>query len=343
MLGGNCLKLCLNDICVELSGKNILKNINLEVQEGQFISLLGASGCGKSTLLKTIAGIINQSKGNIYLDGKDANQIPSHKRGTVIVFQDLRLFPHMNVLENIYFSLKMKGIPKNEYISIAEEFLDKVQLSGFETRKIKELSGGQMQRVALARALAAKPNILLLDEPFSSLDENLREDMRQLLLNLQREYKITTVLVTHDRYEALALSDKIAVMKDGEILQYDTPEKIYKNPKNKIVADYFGDNIYLSGIVEDNIFKNDILEFETNKKNGNYSIMFRNKDIKIIKACDLGNAIVENIFFKGNGYEILIRSTTENLAFRLKLNSEHAYNIGEKILLEFDTKNSIFF
>lgn len=343
MLGGNCLKLCLNDICVELSGKNILKNVNLEVEEGQFVSLLGASGCGKSTLLKTIAGIINQSKGNIYLDGKDANQIPSYKRGTVIVFQDLRLFPHMNVLENIYFSLKMKGMPKNEYSLIAEEFLDKVQLSGFENRKIKELSGGQMQRVALARALAAKPNILLLDEPFSSLDENLREDMRQLLLNLQREYKITTVLVTHDRYEALALSDKIAVMKDGEILQYDTPEKIYKNPKNIIVADYFGDNIYLSGIVEDNIFKNELLEFETNKKNGNYSIMFRNKDIKIIKACDLGNAIVENIFFKGNGYEILIRSTAENLAFRLKLNSEHAYNIGEKILLEFDIKNSIFF
>lgn len=343
MLGGNCLKLCLNDICVELSGKNILKNVNLEVQEGQFVSLLGASGCGKSTLLKTIAGIIDQSKGDVYLDGKDANQIPSHKRGTVIVFQDLRLFPHMNVLENIYFSLKMKGIPKNEYISIAEEFLDKVQLSGFENRKIKELSGGQMQRVALARALAAKPNILLLDEPFSSLDENLREDMRQLLLNLQREYKITTVLVTHDRYEALTLSDKIAVMRDGEILQYDTPEKIYKNPKNKIVADYFGDNIYLSGIVEDNIFKNDILEFETNKKNGNYSIMFRTNDIKIIKPCSLGNAIVENIFFKGNGYEVLIRSATENLVFRLKLNSEYAYNIGEKVLLEFDTKNSIFF
>ena len=337
------MKLCLKSIYVELSGKNILKNINLEVEEGQFISLLGASGCGKSTLLKTIAGIIDQSKGDVFLEGKNANEIPSYKRGTVIVFQDLRLFPHMNVLENIYFSLKMKGMPKNEYISIAEEFLDKVQLSGFETRKIKELSGGQMQRVALARALAAKPNILLLDEPFSSLDENLREDMRQLLLNLQREYKITTVLVTHDRYEALALSDKIAVMKDGEILQYDTPEEIYINPKNTIVADYFGDNIYLSGIVEDNIFKNELLEFQTNKKNGNYSIMFRTKDIKIIKACNSGNAIVENVFFKGNGYEILMVSNINDLKFSLKLNSDVPYNIGEKILLEFDIKNSIFF
>ena len=221
------MELSLKNISVALSGEEILDSISLTVDDGAFISLLGASGCGKSTLLKTIAGIITPSSGSVFLNGVCADRLPPHKRGTVIVFQDLRLFPHMTVAENIAFPMKMRGVTKEEYMRTTIGLLEKVQLEGFEGRRIREMSGGQLQRVALARALAANPNVLLLDEPFSSLDENLREDMRQLVLRLQKDYRITTILVTHDRQEALSMSDKIALMMDGRILQYDTPENIY--------------------------------------------------------------------------------------------------------------------
>ena len=196
------MELELKNISVDLSNKKILKSINLKVHNGEFISLLGSSGCGKSTMLKTIAGIINQNEGSIILGGKVADKIPAYKRKTVIVFQDFRLFPHMTVAENISFPLKMTGTNKTSCREKALVLLEKVQLKGFEDRHVDQMSGGQMQRVALARALAAEPSLLLLDEPFSSLDINLRKDMRELILSLQREYKITPILVTHDKEEA---------------------------------------------------------------------------------------------------------------------------------------------
>lgn len=335
------MKLALENISVQLSNNTILENINLVVEEGELISLLGASGCGKSTLLKTVAGLITPVKGNIFLGDNDAKNIKPHKRGTVIVFQDLRLFPHMTVLENIYFALKMKGIPKTEYLAIAEEFLNKVHLSGFENRKIKELSGGQMQRVAIARALASSPSVLLLDEPFSSLDENLRQDMRELLLALQREYKITTILVTHDKAEALSLSDKIALMKNGKILQYDIPERIYNCPINREVADFFGDNIYFEGFVKDKKFKNEIVSFEYNVSDGNYSAMFRAKDICLSQEETNAAFRVKEIFYKGDEYEITVESLKEDRC--IKLRSNKFYNKNEIIYLKFNSDKVIFF
>ena len=214
-------RLLLTDINVELGKKHILKNVSLEVKTGQLISLLGSSGCGKSTLLKTVAGIIEPSSGDVLIDGKSVLGVPVHRRGAVIVFQDLRLFPHMTVAENVEFALKMSGIKKQQYREIAREQLEKVRLEGLEDRRISQISGGQMQRVALARAFAVRPSVMLLDEPFSSLDEELRLEMGNLLLELQRESELTTVLVTHDTQEARRLSDAIAYMKDGEIVRYE--------------------------------------------------------------------------------------------------------------------------
>ena len=214
-------RLLLTDINVELGKKHILKNVSLEVKTGQLISLLGSSGCGKSTLLKTVAGIIEPSSGDVLIDGKSVLGIPVHRRGAVIVFQDLRLFPHMTVAENVEFALKMSGMKKQQYREIAREQLAKVRLEGLEGRRISQISGGQMQRVALARAFAVRPSVMLLDEPFSRLDEELRLEMGNLLLELQRESELTTVLVTHDTQEARRLSDAIAYMKDGEIVRYE--------------------------------------------------------------------------------------------------------------------------
>ena len=214
-------RLFLTDINVELGKKHILKNVSLEVKTGQLISLLGSSGCGKSTLLKTVAGIIEPSSGDVLIDGKSVLGVPVHRRGAVIVFQDLRLFPHMTVAENVEFALKMSGMKKQQYREIAREQLEKVRLEGLEDRRISQISGGQMQRVALARAFAVRPSVMLLDEPFSSLDEELRLEMGNLLLELQRESEPTTVLVTHDSKEARRLSDAIAYMKDGEIVRYE--------------------------------------------------------------------------------------------------------------------------
>jgi putative spermidine/putrescine transport system ATP-binding protein len=199
--------------------------VSLHVKDGEFISLLGESGCGKTTLLKSIAGLLEVESGDILMNGKSIMNVAPEKRGTVIVFQDLRLFPHLTVEKNIAFAMEIKKISKTEQKETVRKLLEEVQLVGYENRKIGEMSGGQMQRVALARALAAKPNILLLDEPFSGLDERLRVEIRNLVLKLQKERKITTILVTHDSKEAIALSDRIAMMEKGEIVRYETAEK----------------------------------------------------------------------------------------------------------------------
>lgn len=216
------MSLTINHLSVHLDQNLILNNIDLAVKDGELLSLLGPSGCGKSTLLKSVAGLLDITEGEIYIDDQRIDGIAPHRRGAVVVFQDLRLFTNMNVVDNVAFSLRMQGMRKEERIQKAEYYLEKVQLTGMEKRKVSQLSGGQQQRIALARALAADPKVLLLDEPFSSLDEDLREDMRQLLRHLHQELGNTIVLVTHDRQEALQLSDRIAIMENGKITRCDT-------------------------------------------------------------------------------------------------------------------------
>ena len=234
------MSLNIEDLKVSLQKKEILHGISLEIQEGEFVSLLGKSGCGKTTLLKCIAGLLEQESGDIRIQGASVMDQQPKNRGTVIVFQDLRLFPHMTAEKNIAFPMELKKVPKKERKERVEELLRAVQLPGFGKRRMREMSGGQMQRVALARALAAEPRVLLLDEPFSGLDEGLRTEMARLVRKLHEAWKITTILVTHDKAEALRMSDRIALMEDGQILQYGTPEQMFCHPKTKKVAEYFG-------------------------------------------------------------------------------------------------------
>ena len=248
------MKLEIKDLSVELNKTRILKGIDLGIEDGEYLSLLGPSGCGKSTLLKTIAGLIPVSGGTVSLGGKIINEVPAYKRGTVIVFQDMRLFQNMTVAENVAYPLRIKGMNKSERLRKAEEYLGYVRLDGLGDRKISRLSGGQQQRVALARALASEPQIVLLDEPFSSLDENLREDMRKLVKDLHRRFHMTTVMVTHDRQEALAMADRVAIMFDGQIVQNGTPDEILMHPADERVTRYFGNNSYIRGLVRNGVF-----------------------------------------------------------------------------------------
>ena len=269
------MKLEIKNLRVHLDDQPILRNVSLEVADGEFVSLLGPSGCGKTTMLKTVAGLLPVGSGEIFLGDQEVSWVPTHMRGAVVVFQDLRMFPHMTAAENVAFPLKMQGVPKKERLKIAAEYLKKVHLEGREDQSVSKMSGGQQQRVALARALAAQPKLLLLDEPFSALDENLREDMRQLVKCLQRELGVTTVLVTHDRGEALSMSDRVALMFDGEIVQYDTPEAVYTQPVTRQAADYFGDCVYLPGKVSGGRFCSEFVDMPTQLPDGDYDLMIR--------------------------------------------------------------------
>lgn len=273
------IRLSCENLELELEKKRILKDISLEVRSGEILALLGESGCGKSSLLKAMLGLYPLSKGKIFFQGKEIQNLPSHKRGISVVFQDLRLFPHLNVGENVGFSLELQKIPKAERKKRVEELLKLVQLEGYSERRIDSLSGGQMQRVAIARALAMNENILFLDEPFSALDPNLRREMGDFLLELQKKENLTVVLVTHDQEEALRLAHRIALMKDGEILQVDEGEKLYYSPVNEYVARFMGKGNSILGRVENGVFSCPYFSFPVEKEEGNYTFFFRERQL----------------------------------------------------------------
>ena len=277
------IRLSCENLELELEKKKILKDISLEVRSGEILALLGESGCGKSSLLKAMLGLYPLSKGKIFFQGKEIQNLPSHKRGISVVFQDLRLFPHLNVGENVGFSLELQKVPKAERKKRVEELLKLVQLEGYSERRIDSLSGGQMQRVAIARALAMNENILFLDEPFSALDPNLRREMGDFLLELQKKENLTVVLVTHDQEEALRLAHRIALMKDGEILQVDEGEKLYYSPVNEYVARFMGKGNSILGRVENGVFSCPYFSFPVEKEEGNYTFFFRERQLSFTK------------------------------------------------------------
>lgn len=277
------IRLSCENLELELEKKKILKNISLEVRSGEILALLGESGCGKSSLLKAMLGLYPISKGKIFFQGKEIQNLPSYKRGISVVFQDLRLFPHLNVGENVGFSLELQKVPKPERGKRVEELLKLVQLEGYSERRIDSLSGGQMQRVAIARALAMNENILFLDEPFSALDPNLRREMGDFLLELQKKENLTVVLVTHDQEEALRLAHRIALMKDGEILQVDEGERLYYAPVNEYVARFMGKGNSILGRVENGVFSCPYFSFPVEKEEGDYTFFFRERQLSFVK------------------------------------------------------------
>ena len=306
------MSLSIRGLNVSLSKNHILKDINLDIKSGGFVSILGNSGCGKTTLIKSIAGLVDISSGSISIDENDISGLSPEKRKTVIVFQDLRLFQHMNVEQNIAFYMKLQKMDKKDIEERVKVLLEQVRLSGFEKRKISQLSGGQMQRVALARALGANPKLLLLDEPFSGLDESLRKDMGNLVKRLHKENKITTIMITHDKEEAMKFSDKVALMKEGTILQYATPLDIFSRPKSKEVSQFMCELNYFDGEVKDGKFTSEIISFNTDKAEGKYSLMLRPGGLSVSSKSDEGYLIKETVY-TGEFVSLLLERDKEYL------------------------------
>ncbi len=219
-----------------------LADVSLQIETGEFICLLGASGCGKTTLLRIIAGLETHDRGELKLDGKGLSGVPSHKRNIGMVFQSLALFPHLNVGGNIGYGLKMRRATSETINNRVDHLLELTGLQGFKTREVSSLSGGQRQRVAIARALALEPQLFLMDEPFSALDAALRDHLQQEVRKLQKELGITTIFVTHDQSEAMALADRIVLINDGRIEQSGSPKEIYQQPATRFVAEFIGNN-----------------------------------------------------------------------------------------------------
>ena len=240
-------QITLTSITKQFGDTVAVDDVSLQIEGGEFFSLLGPSGCGKTTTLRIIGGFVYPTAGDVHINGELMAETPPYRRPVNTVFQNYALFPHKTVAQNIAFGLQMKKVPKAEISDAVERSLDLIQLPGYGERKPSELSGGERQRVALARALINEPTILLLDEPLSALDLKLRKQMQLELKALQRKVGITFVYVTHDQGEALALSDRIAVMNDGKILQVGTPSEIYDSPQNRFVADFIGTSNFLEG------------------------------------------------------------------------------------------------
>lgn len=229
-----------------------INDVSMDIGQGEFFSLLGASGCGKTTLLRMLAGFESTSSGEIYIDGQPTSDVPPHHRPVNMVFQSYAIFPHLNVADNIAYGLRKQKLSKARRMEMVDEMLDLIKLSGYGGRKANELSGGQRQRIALARALILRPKVLLLDEPLGALDKQLREQMQLELRALQRQVGITFVFVTHDQEEALTLSDRIAVMSGGQVLQVDTPAGLYETPQSREVASFIGNMNFFRGTVRRN-------------------------------------------------------------------------------------------
>ncbi|MGL4811491.1 MAG: ABC transporter ATP-binding protein [Beijerinckiaceae bacterium] len=241
----------VRDITKAFGPTQVLKGVSLSVESGEFFTLLGPSGCGKTTLLRMIAGFLKQDTGAIHVDGEHLDPVPAHRRDIGMVFQDYAIFPHLRVRDNVAFGLKTRGMPAAERDARVEESLKMVRLDGLGARFPSEMSGGQQQRVGLARAMAIRPRLLLMDEPLSNLDAKLRIELREDIRDLQRRLGITTIYVTHDQEEALAISDRICVMHAGRIEQVATPFDIYRDPARRFAASFVGTMNFIAGDARD--------------------------------------------------------------------------------------------
>jgi ABC-type Fe3+/spermidine/putrescine transport system ATPase subunit len=253
--------LALDELAIAYGGNTVVRGLTLEVAEGELVSLLGPSGAGKTSVLKAVAGLLAPAGGDIRIDGRSVRGLPPEKRSAVMVFQKPLLFPFMNVAQNIGFGLRMQAVAPAEARRRIRDILELTRLTGLEGRRVHEISGGQQQRVALARALVLKPAILLLDEPLSSLDANLRQQMRELLQDIQAETRVTTLLVTHDQSEALMLSHRIGLLLEGRLRQVGTPRDLFHRPADRAVAEFFGGCNFLAGRLQGGLFACEIGSF----------------------------------------------------------------------------------
>ncbi len=313
----------LDTINKSYDGTSVLEQINLDIYNGEFVTLLGPSGCGKTTILRIIGGFEEIDSGKLLLNNKDISKLPPNKRGFNTVFQSYALFPHLNVFDNIAFSLKMKKIPKNEIALEVQQALELVRLEHFSSKMPHELSGGQQQRVAIARAIVNKPTILLLDESLSALDYKLRKMMQIELKQMQRKLGITFLFVTHDQEEALSMSDRIVVMNQGTIEQIATPKDVYENPKNTFVANFIGQTNLLQASAVDQdkgLFEIEgqtmLMEhFVSKTEEKNFTVLVRPEDLR----CERNLADVNSpYYFEGELKETIYKGVTIDLIIELR-------------------------
>lgn len=302
--------------------ENGVRNINISVKEGEFVTILGPSGCGKTTTLNLIGGFLEADSGKILLEGEDIINLPPERRPVSTVFQSYALFPHMNVIENVSYGIRFYRKEKKKVaLKIAEEYVDIVGLTGYENSKVGNLSGGQQQRVALARAMATNPKILLLDEPLSNLDAGLRIKMREELKDLQKRLNMTMIFVTHDQGEALSLSDKIVVMDKGNVVQIGSPTEVYFSPANEYIASFIG--------------KSNLIDIDGKK------YMVRPEDIEILGKTD-GEYIIKEKVFMGQFTEYKVDKGDESIEVNLSGKENAEFRIGDRVDLKLNHKIAIF-
>ena len=327
----------IKNITKSFDGEVVLDNINLDIYDNEFITLLGPSGCGKTTLLRIIGGFETPDQGDVIFMGENINGLPPHKRNVNTVFQRYALFPHLNVFENVAFSLREKKVPKAEIQKAVTEMLSLVALKGFEKRAVTSLSGGQQQRVAIARALVNQPKVLLLDEPLSALDLKLRKDMQVELQvelkNIQKATGITFIFVTHDQEEALSMSDTVVVMTEGHIQQIGTPVDIYNEPQNAFVADFIGESNILDGVMlEDYRVRFSGHTFQCLDKGFDsreaVDVVVRPEDVDIVPE-EKGHlrGVVTSVTFLGVHYEIIV----DIGGFKWMIQTTDFHDVGEQI------------
>ncbi|MDC0541455.1 ABC transporter ATP-binding protein [Paracoccaceae bacterium] len=343
----------LRDVSKRFGDVRAVSDLNLSIGEGEFLSFLGPSGCGKTTALRMLAGFERPTEGDVILDGEVVNSVEPHHRPVNMVFQHYALFPHMTVAQNIGYGLRQRRprLPRAEIVEKVRKTLTIVQLDSFENRKIWEMSGGQQQRVALARAIVNEPKLLLLDEPMAALDRKLRKEMQIELQDLQRQLGITFVLVTHDQEEALSMSDRICVMREGRIVQFGSPQELYDRPNSRYVADFVGTSNFFNGILTDD--KDTLATVRLNngmpmqgRPSGDLAkgqivcMSIRPEQMKLHRAGDGLSVEVQNRIFLGEHTEYLVKhETLGNFLVLSPRQYEQAggpFNAGDRALVSWE-------
>ena len=323
-------------------------NVSCNFEAGTLTTLLGPSGCGKTTSLRIIAGLERATSGKILVDNEDVTLLPATDRDVSMVFQSYALFPHMSVIENVSYGLKMINVNKEEYIEKALETLKLVNLEGYENRMPSELSGGQQQRVAVARAIVLEPKVLLFDEPLSNLDAKLRRQVREDIREIQQKLGVTTIYVTHDQEEALAISDKVIVMNNAVIAQEGNPKDLYNFPKNKFVANFIGDaNVVKAEIInkQSNTYELKLAEINVkiecdNELNSSVSVALRPEKIEIKRSNDNNciHATINNASFVGSNYQYILNSKLGKL-YVISNDTNDVFEVGEEVFLNLNEKD----
>ena len=332
--------------------KEVIKDINLEIYDGEFLTLLGSSGCGKTTILRSISGLDIPTTGKIFLEGEDVTNLEPAKRQVNTIFQNYALFPLMNIYDNLAFGLRMKKVDEEEIAKRIKEMLELVHLEGYEKRFPRELSGGEQQRVSLARGLINRPKVLLLDEPISALDLKLRKKMQIELKMLQRKLGITFVYVTHDQDEALSMSDRIVVLKNGKIEQIDSPNDIYDKPNSLYVAEFIGDaNVFKTKVsdVNDNrvCFENKMIaNLDKEYIIGEFvDIVIRPENIKISKNQKDNNGfcgVIKELIYDGSSTKLIFK-IDKQLVKVVVFGNDKTYKVGQEVHLYWDIEDLVVF